>query len=454
MGDDASPDDADEGRVVAWLEDHLGGEVVAISRQARWRPAWFVDLRVKDQMLSLYVRGERKDMAPVFPLRHEMRVQEVLEEQGIPVPHVHGFCDDPPAIVMDRHVGSVDFSASSDDERRSVMDDYLQILARMHRLDLEAFVRAGAELPADGAEVALTGMRAYERAYRSQKVVPDPFGEFCLAWLKRNPPPGRRAPAVVVWDSGQLMHRDGRVVALLDLELAHIGDPLMDLAGFRMRDTVIGFGDLGGLYRRYAELTGTDIDLDAVEYFHFAFALTTQLALQAASVSPGPETDVMTYRHWCSESNLYAIEALAAILGLVLEAPEMPAAHASPMTTGHRHLVQTLRSLEMTDEFGSYRLRAAFRLARHLARYDEIGGAVVDADLDDLVPLIGYRPTGWEESEVALEDFVLRVGAESDADLVRLFHRRLHRRRMLLGPPTSAMAQHLPIQPIGRTATS
>ena len=164
----------------------------------------------------------------------------------------------------------------------------------------------------------------------------------------------------MVWDAGQLMHRDGRVVALLDLELAHIGDPLMDLAGFRMRDTVIGFGDLGSLYRRYAELSGTEVNLEVIEYFHFAFALTTQMALQGASADPGPETDLMTYRHWCSESNLYAIEALAGILGVVLEPPEEPVAIMSPVTTAHRHLVQSLRSLEMTDGFGRYQLRAAF----------------------------------------------------------------------------------------------
>jgi aminoglycoside phosphotransferase (APT) family kinase protein len=440
--------DADEALVVAWLQDHLDGEVVAITRQARWRPAWFVDLRRQGQVLALYVRGERKDMAPVFPLRHEMAVQQLLEEHGIPVPHVHGFCDEPPAIVMDRHFGCIDFRQSSDEERQAVMDDYVDILARMHRLDVRPFARAGAEWPADRAEVALTGMRAYEAVYRSQKTTPDPFGEFCLAWLRRNPPPGHRPPAVVVWDSGQLMHRDGRVVALLDLELAHIGDPLMDLAGFRMRDTVLGFGDLGRLYRRYAEVSGTEIDPDAIEYFHFAFALTTQLALQGASATPGPETDLMTYRHWCSESNLYAIEALAGILGVALDPPEEPVAELSPVTTAHRHLVQSLRSLEMADEFGSYRLRAAFRLARHLERYDEIGAAVLAADLDDLVPLLGRRPAGWEESEVALEDFVLQAGPESDAVLVRIFYRRLHRRRLLLGPPTSAMTKHLPLQPI------
>jgi hypothetical protein len=32
------------------LQEALGGEVVAIRRQARWRPAWFVDLRRDGQL--------------------------------------------------------------------------------------------------------------------------------------------------------------------------------------------------------------------------------------------------------------------------------------------------------------------------------------------------------------------------------------------------------------------
>ena len=56
----------------------------------------------------------------------------LLEREGIPVPHVHGFCRDPEGILMDRAPGRANLaSAASDDERRSAAH-YIELLARMH----------------------------------------------------------------------------------------------------------------------------------------------------------------------------------------------------------------------------------------------------------------------------------------------------------------------------------
>jgi len=430
------------------LQADLGGEVVAIRRQARWRPAWFVDLRRDGQILELYVRGARTDMRPIFPLVHERRMQELLGSMGIPVPQVHGYLVDPPAIVMDRASGSTEFSGSSDDERRSVMDEYVGILARMHHLDVGPFADAGAELPARPSDVARTGIRAYERAYRVQKVRPDPFMEFCLGWLARHPPRHRVRPSVVVWDSGQFLHRAGRISALLDLELAHIGDPMMDLAGLRMRGTVIDYGSLEDLYRRYEELTGDEVDRGAIAYQHFAFTITTQLAYHRGLVEPTPDSDLMTYMQWCSESNLYAVEALAGFAGIELETVDLPDPSPSSAAVAHRHLVDSLRAMEANEERSAYQLRAAFRLARHLQRVDEIGASLTQHDLDDVAAVIGHRPSSWDESERELERFVMGADPRTDATLIRLFHRRLERQRALLGPAGSAMARHNPLQPV------
>lgn len=54
---------------------------------------------------------------------------------------------------------------------------------------------------------------------------------------------------------------------------------MMDLAAWRMRDTVIGFGPFPELYDRYSELTGEAVDLDAVKRHHLAFTLTNQLTV-------------------------------------------------------------------------------------------------------------------------------------------------------------------------------
>ena len=328
------------------------------------------------------------------------------------------------------------------------MAHYAEILARMHALDLDQFLRVGVARPANDVEAARTGMRAYERAYRSTKRRPDPYMEFCLGWLERNPPTHRVHPAVVVWDSGQFMHRDGRVVALLDLELALIGDALMDLAGLRMRDTVIGYGDLGAFYDRYRAISGHPVDLDAIDYHHFAFTFTTQLALHRALADPTPESDLMNYMQWCSETNLYALESLAQFVGVALDDVDMPEPEVSPVTIAHRHLVRSLRNIRGIDELASYQQRIAFRLARHLDRFNEIGPIVVERDLDDLAALLGARPRSWPDGEAALERFVVDADAGDDARLIVLFNRRLHRQRMLLGPVGSAMTAHLPLRPV------
>ena len=69
--------------------------------------------------------------------------------------------------------------------------------------------------------------------------------------------------------------------------------------------------------------------------------------------------------------------------------------------------MHSLRSIEAGDAFAQHQIRIAFRLARHLARNDEIGEQVVASDLDDLELLLGHRPTTWQEGDAELEAFAL-----------------------------------------------
>ena len=439
--------DITDTRIAEWIRDHVGGTVVATRRQARWRPVWFLDVDRDGEHLDIMVRGDRTDAAPLFPLEHEMKFQELLEEDGIPVPHVYGWCDEPRAFVTAAVGGSNNFEHATDAERAAVMDEYMGVLARIHALDPDRYERAGIVRAATPAESGLVGMRVYEDGYRRTKARPDPFLEFCLGWLARNPvdTQGREAP--VVWDSGQFHQEHGHLTAVLDLELGHVGDPMMDLAAFRMRDTVLGFGDMRVLYEQYAKHAGAPVDLHAVMHHHFAFTLSNQLAFHAALAEPPPATDYMTNMQWASETNLFAIEALAEILGIeTLETVDVPEPRRSPVAAAHEHLVRSLRSLDLADEYERHQLRIAFRLARHLQRFDEIGDECTEADLDDLQGLLGRRPSTWQEGDAALEAFVLADDGAHDEELLQLFHRRYLRYKLLVGPAGSAMATHHPIQ--------
>ncbi len=425
---------------------NLGGRVVSLQRQPRWRPVWFADVERAGETLELCIRGDRVDAEIGFSLNQEMRFQQCLSDAGIPVAAIHGWIDEPRAYVMDRVAGRNDFSEASDEERRSVMDDYIAVLARIHALDPEPFERAGVLRAGRPEESGVVGMRRYEEFYRKSKRRPDPFLEFCLAWLKRNPLDVRGREAPIVWDSGQFHHKNGKVEAVLDLELGHVGDPMMDLAGFRMRDSVIGYGEFPRIYERYAEITGEPVDTGAIRHHHLSFTLTNQLAFHAALAEPVPGSDYMTNLQWCSETNLFAVEALAEILGFELEEVAMPEPRVSPVAAGHGHLVHWLRHFESDDELVRNDVRTAFRLERHLARFDEIGDAVTEADLDDLGQLLGARPASWQAGDAELEAFVGGDDGTNDETLIRLFHRRLSRSKATLGPAGSAMARHLPIQ--------
>jgi hypothetical protein len=126
-----------------------------------------------------------------------------------------------------------------------------------------------------------------------------------------------------------------------------------------------------------------------------------------------------------------------------------PEPRVSPAAIGHAHLVDWLRHFEANDDYAQHQVRIFFRLARHLQRSDEIGEAIERADLDDLEPLLGHRPASWREGDAALERFVLADDGRHDAELVRIFHRRLRRQLMLLGPSGSAIARHIPLPGFG-----
>jgi aminoglycoside phosphotransferase (APT) family kinase protein len=434
--------------VIDWLQSHFGGPVTSFTRQSRWRPVWFATVESKGTALPVCVRGDRTDTALTWDLQHEMRFQKVLEDQGVRVPKVYGWIDRPTAFVQEAVPGRTDFTDLSDEARDSVVDEYLHELARVHALDLAPFVDADIDRAASPDESSLLGMRRMTAVYRRQKAGPDPFMEFCLGWVDRHLPQSHGRETPVLWDSGQFHHTDGRFVSLVDLETGHIGDPMMDLAGWRMRDSVLPFGRFSKLYDRYAEITGKAVDLEAIERHHIYFTLSNHLSFSHTLIDPPATTDYATNLQWCNETNLYATEALAEYLDIELPNVEMPVASTSRATPAFTHLVRTLSTLAIDDEYTRYRLRGAFRMARHLARHDEIGADLLDADLDDVHALLGRRFDSWFDAQSALERYVLEKNTEGalDETLCMFFHKRNLRAQMLNGPAGSAMSRHNPIQ--------
>jgi aminoglycoside phosphotransferase (APT) family kinase protein len=429
------------------LERNLGCKVLEVRRQTRWRPCWFARVEQNGELLDLVVRGERVDTC-IQPLRQEFKFHRLLEQHDIRVPRIHGWLEDIEAVAMERVPGKPDFNDVPLTERDRIVDEYLQQLAKLHSLDLEPFIAAGMNRGPTPAGSAVLMHYELERLWRSRKRHPNPFLEFCLGWLHRNPPRSQGRETPILWDSGQFHHHKGRLVALLDLEFGHIGDPMADLAVWRMRDTLIPFGDFNALYARYAALCDRPVDIEAIKRHHFAATLSNEMIFGAAVLDPVPETDLMNNMQWNSETNLHATEALCEFLELEPPTIEVPPAARHRTANTFNHLIQALKNLSGADEFAAHEIRLAFRTARHLARSSEIGAPLLEADLDDVHRILDHRPVSWREADAELERFVLadRETGKFDERLVWLFHRRNLRNHVQLGPIGSRMVSHYPTQ--------
>ncbi|MGD9794421.1 MAG: phosphotransferase [Acidimicrobiia bacterium] len=437
-------------RAAQIVTDHMGGRVVRIERQLRWRPTWFVDLERDGEIIPLVLRGDRTD-SEAFPLRHEYTFHSLMEERDFPVPHLIAYIETPgfiDAILMSRVSGQNHFQGVSDVDRDRVVDEYIQQLARLHQLDPTPFIAAGITHPGPGENSAMAGHGNMERRYRERKRHVDPFAEFCIGWHKRHIPDGKDRLAPSVWDSGQFHHENGHLVALIDLEFGHVGDPLCDITIWRMRDTLIPFGDMGKIYARYEQLTGTPVDLEAIKRHHFAACMGNQLQFGAAVAAPNADTDLMTFMQWNSETNLMTTDFLGEYLGIDLPEVAVPEIQPTRDDATFGQLVGALGSISTGDQETQHQLRLAFRMARHLHRRSEIGDELDEADLDDLHQLLGHRPASWLDGQAELEQFAMADAAVGryDAELTVLFHKRNLRTHMALGPAGSSMTRHYECQ--------
>ena len=147
-----------------------------------------------------------------------------------------------------------------------------EILARIHAIDPAA---SGLERVLERLDPATFVHRQW-RLYRSFGT-PQPMIDYTARWLLEHLPPAR--PLTLVHNdfrNGNLIvtPQDG-VVAVLDWEVAHIGDPMRDLGWlctnswrFGVSDRVVGgFGDLEDLIAGYESAGGGMVDRGAVHFW-------------------------------------------------------------------------------------------------------------------------------------------------------------------------------------------
>ena len=191
----------------------------------------------------------RPPLGRLLPSAHDMtrehRVLSALQDTDVPVPRVLALCDDPevagaPFYVMAEVEGEVyrepeQTAQLSPGQRGALADDLVEVLARIHAVDLDATGLRDFGRPDGYLERQLRRWSAQWEASRTRDVegMPD-----LLAALAQEQPTQTATTLVhgdyrldntlVTLDAQP--HGTPRVAAVVDWELSTLGDPLADLA--------------------------------------------------------------------------------------------------------------------------------------------------------------------------------------------------------------------------------
>lgn len=413
----------EEQKLSEFIEQCSGGRLLSLERQPRWRKAWYATVDKDGDQIPLFIRSDKQlDTEPFPGLQREAGILQTLEQCGLPVPHVYGYCEDPEAIVMERVAGERDVSlAESDQQRHQLACDYMEIMAQMHSLDVSPFVAQGITMPETAEEVALAYINANQPLYDRTKRGFDPLVEFGLKWLRRNVPKHRHVARFIHCDAGQYLFSQGKLTCIYDFEASHIGDPLADLASLRVREPTEPFGtDVSLMLKHYQQVTGEKLDGWALSYHTAAFMMTAVMSLVGPLKDPAMElhAEYLIWNLTCRRAFLWA---LAECMGKEIQRQTMPAGQQPHQELLLRVLRQTIARMNPSDKADQVSKASALMLVDWLQKNDALGLQQVEQELAMVADILGYQPASLAEVDEALERYVIGAGPEDDEKLFDYF---------------------------------
>ena len=241
----------------------------------------------------------------------ELLALRSLEGSAVPVPRAYWGSDDAsvfgaPFLFCEKAEGEavvpwVSATEPGLDEsyRKRLAEQFIDALGALHQVPwqerpIAALARASgtkgnAGEPISERNAARLNVEHWEAQIARWAMRPYPLAEWGIRWLKRNCPVAPRV-AIVHGDyrTGNFLEHGGRITAILDWELVHLGDPHEDLGWaslpmYRGGTRLISrLAEPEWFYRRYGEQAGYAVSMESVRYYQ-AFALLKLAATHMAA---------------------------------------------------------------------------------------------------------------------------------------------------------------------------
>lgn len=232
----------------------------------------------------------------------EYETLKVLEGSGARAPRAYEASDDPsilgaPFFLCERVAGSAPVpwagrdSRSMDADRRAALaDDFIDALTALHTFDWSRTNLAPWGEGVTTGNAAARQIAEWRGKHDRWALRPHPMAHRAFAWLEENQPTAPRV-SIVHGDYrlGNFLEQDGRITAILDWELVHLGDPVEDLGWAFLPQYRGGTGLVCGLaseedfLSRYERDAGFTVDRNALRFYIVFSLLKLALTHMAAA---------------------------------------------------------------------------------------------------------------------------------------------------------------------------
>jgi hypothetical protein len=329
-------------------------------------------------------------------------------------------------------------------DKRALARDFVSQLAVLHRLDARApeFAALG-----DASQPPSQIIRDNLSAWRQLNLDTggDPIIQVAIAWLSRTIPEDRGPPVVLHGDAGpgNFLYQDDQVVALVDWELCHLGDPMEDLAQIWVRSLIQPFVPMAQVVADYEAAGGRPVDRDHIRFHRLYFQLS--FTVPGAALAARPGSHVQANGAGLMFSTLHKrvmVRSVAELAGIPLADPEI--ADLAPDWTD-RYFAAALADLKddilpaVGNERAAAKTKELARLVKFWRSRASHGASVDAAELADIATLIPGAPARLPEARAALAEAIAHERVDFVA-AVRLCHRRMARETFVMSAAMGALA--------------
>lgn len=432
-----------------WIARTLGGELTSLTRMVVRREAWCAEIKHPDGSSARYfIRIDRNALrgnpGPRSLQRETRLIRYLAEQTDIPTQQILGWSDEHQIAIQSFVPGRADLHRVERAEQHSVMNEFMDIMARMHRIDVHRLDLPEFDIPPTPEAHSLMELDSVD-SQSDPSLVPDSstlLGTFSKRWLRNHVPRQVERTVLLQGDTGpgNFMFEDGHVTAVVDWEWAHLGDPMEDLGNLWVRDffTPSSGGDLSDYFRDYARRADVTLDRQKIIYYLVHQWARSVVAIPGLVRRPDWQSPVAMNLGYQAVCDLACCEAI----GLYHDIPELEAESlgiegGSPGSELYGLLAEQLEKAvvpRLEDDFARSTATGAADIARYLERLHLHGPRADALELEGINAILGERHGDLSTARTAFNRELEQLPEAREGDVLRHCWGVAQRNMELMGP--------------------